>query len=152
MALPSVYTLDIIENAEAALALIITGADYRHTIETIANESEAVDVVKAAITPWLYVEMRDESEELLLGRRGENEAEMTVRGYVYKDDVRFPNLTIRQILEHVLSDVKKALDIDVTRGRNCTSRILRKVNRFIDIEGVYAAFLLTDTLKLKRNL
>ena len=152
MALPDITLLNAVANANTALEAVIEGDNYRLTIKTFALQSEGIDVVDPTKTPWVLVETKNEKEDLMLSRRAEMENELVIRGYIYTDAKRFQGLSNVTLLEYFISDCKKALDVDPTRGGTCVVRIGREISRFHDLEGYYSAFEMVETYKRKRNI
>lgn len=153
MALPNVFRKLILDDLVTALEVLKTitpGVDYRHKLATVTTDPRTIEEVPTLQTPWALVVGDVGASTPKVTKCYNDEMTVTIQGYVWKDATRFPGLSAPDLLEEVMADCEKAIEVDPSRG-GIAWFIRRERETFHDQAGKWSAFVLKEHVGYKRT-
>lgn len=137
----------IIENIRDAFDLITTGGGYNFTVLTkvigLRTKSEIQDAV-----PALMIAGADEEADNSTNSDFTSEMDVTIVGVIRSSDPEDPAIAERD-LSRLITDVRKALLVDHTRGGLCRFTKIRTIETDKGNAAPYAAFDMTITVQYR---
>ena len=150
MSLPVNYRKAIRDDALDALRLIVEdAAEYTITVPLVTSDTILLATTRSSSLPALSARIGDETDDPFTSKRHQMVSDLVVHGLVRSDEHRFPNMSIEDIGDLLIENVKKALDIDPTRGVQAVF-IGRTIGVGYDFEDNFGAITIVDQYQYHR--
>lgn len=149
MSVPTITRKLILDDYQAALEAIVSGAEYRHTM-TVGRAARAPDGINVSECPYtVLVGGAEPIGELMVSQKARDIMEVVMQTTIKPDPDRWPNMSSAELAEEVLADMKKAIDKKPDRGVQAF-RSARDIDVAHHLEGAYSVIVFTDTLETRR--
>lgn len=149
MSLPTDYRGTAVTNAKAALEAIQKGDEYRTSARTVTLNPDSIFEIASGMTPAYTVYAEDETDSPGPSNRNLEEIDIVVECKFYADAHEWRDMSITQIIDWIIADMKKAMDTDRTRGISGIFKG-RRITVAFEKDQTFGLIFLTDTVEYRR--